>query len=128
MKGSSAISIPCDGEMDFYIKCLSFMKPLYPVSKLPFKQIETLAAILCKRRELTKLVKDENMIPRLLFSTEVKNAVMKLAKLSKSHYYLTISNLKKLDIIKENGDLDKRVIFDIENNKFSLLISFQIRN
>jgi hypothetical protein len=102
------------------------MKPLNPVSKLAFKEMIVLSILLFKRQELTKSVRDESVISRLLFSIDVRDVVIEKSNISKSHYYVILSKLKKLGIIRENGDLDKRIIPDIENNKFSLLISFQI--
>jgi hypothetical protein len=124
-KGNSAVNIPCSSMFDFYKKYLMFIKPLNPISKLGDKHLEILAALLVKRYEICKSLKDESLIPKLLFSTDVRDAVRTTCNISIPNYYNVVAMFKKIGIIKDN-DLDKKLLPDLTDNKFLLQMAFTI--
>jgi len=125
-KGNSAIVIDSD-RIDFYKHFLNFMKPINPISKLQNKQIEILASLLYKRWEIEQKVNDYTLIPKLLFSIDSRNDIMKMCGITDTNYYGVISIFKKLKIIVDN-DLSKKVIPESVNDKFSLIIAFTIHD
>ena len=124
-KGSSAVNIPCSGMFDFYKKYLLFIKPLNPISKLGDKHIDILATFLVKRHEICKSVKDESLIPKLLFATDVRESIREACKISIPNYYNVMAMFKKMGIIKEN-DLDKKLLPDLVENRFLLQMAFTV--
>jgi len=125
-KGSSAIVIKSD-RLNFYKHWLQFIKPLTPVNKLRDKELEILAAFLYKREELSNRVKDVTLVTQLLFSQEIRESIMQICKVSYPNYYVLMSALKRVGIII-NGDLSKKVIPELVNDKFTLVVSFTIEN
>jgi len=125
VKGNSSINLTCSSLLDFYKKWLLFIKPLEPISKLGTKPMEALAVLLTKRYEISKGVTEPKLIPQLLFSVETRNCVMESIETSKAGYYNLISLFKSIGVI-QNGDLNRRIIPDISNNKFTLLVAFNI--
>jgi len=124
-KGSSAINIPCSGMLDFYKKYLLFIRPLKPISMLGNKQLEVLTAFLVKRHEIAESVKDEAIIPKLLFSNDVRKAIMESCNISSPSYYNIVAMFKREGIIEDN-DFNKRVLPDLLNNKFLFKFGFTI--
>ena len=80
-KGSSAVVISCD-KFDFYRKFLEFIRPVKPVSELRNKQLDVLAALLWKRGEISNQVTNSSLIPQLLFSTDVRDSILKTCSIS----------------------------------------------
>ena len=125
IKGNSSIVIPCSTTLDFCKRWFAFMAPVEPISQLGRKPLELLTYLLCKRCEIAKAVNDESLIPKLLFSTDVRDALVESCNISVPGYYNNIALYKKLNIIVDN-DLDKRIVPDVVDNKFSLFIMFKI--
>ena len=126
-KGNSAIVINSNNLFKFYRYWLEFMRPLDPIAQLSPKQLEVLATFLYKRNEIEKGVVDEKLITKLLWSVDVRNSILESASISKHNYYNVISFFKKIGIIVD-GDLNKKVIPELVNNKFSLIISFNVED
>ena len=123
-KGCSAVVIHSD-RLDFYKNFLNFLKPIHPISKLRNKQLEVLSALLYKRAEISEKVTDPALIPKLLFSADTREDVLKMCGISAMNYYGMMAEMKKLKIVADN-DLSKKVIPEPVNGKFSLVISFNI--
>jgi hypothetical protein len=124
-KGTSAANIPCSSMYDFYKKYLLFIRPLNPVSKLGDKHIDILSAFLAKRYEISKVVSSDKVIPKLLFSTEVRDSIREMCNISIPNYYNVMAMFKKIGIIKDN-DLDKKIMPEMVDNRFLLQIAFKI--
>lgn len=125
-KGSAVIVIDSD-KIDFYKNYLQFMKPVSPISKLRNKQLEVLAMFLYERGEISKKVTDQSLIPKILFAPDTRNRIIELANISNVNYYGMTSIFKKLGIIKD-GDISKRIIPELVNNKYTLAISFVVND
>ena len=102
-----------------------FMSPLKPISLLRNKHIEILSVLLVKRYEILKSIKDPSLLPKLLFSIDVRDAIKESTNISTPNYYNAMAMFKKLGIIVD-GDLDKRIIPELVDGKHSLLIAFRV--
>jgi hypothetical protein len=125
-KGNSAVVIN-SGRFDFYKNYLNFLKPINPISQLRNKQLEVLAALLYKREEISKRVNDLSLIPKLLFSADVRESILEMCHISETNYYGIVAALRKHKIVVDN-DLSRKVIPEPVDNKFTLIISFTIND
>jgi|GEM_PF-5895507 len=125
-KGNSVIIIDAN-KLDFYKNFLDFLRPISPINKLRNKQLLILAALLYKRNDISSKVVDAALIPKILFSTDVRDSIIKTCSISLMNYYGVIAVFKKLGIIV-NGDISKKVIPELENDKFTLVIAFNIKD
>jgi hypothetical protein len=86
-----------------------------------------LAAILAKRHELSKVIADDSMIDKFLFSREVREQIMIENNIKRYSFQQTLSELRKVNILIEDK-LNKKIIpsLDKKGNRFDLMIIFNI--
>lgn len=84
-----------DGE--FFRAWLEVMRPLHGLAS---KEMDFAAAFLKKRYELTKTMKDDQLIDRVLFDAETKNAVAESLGISYSYMQYIFKKMREGGIIR----------------------------
>lgn len=126
MKENKSVTIiPCKIK-DFFKYWVEFTKPFH---KLKDKECRLLSVLLCKRYELSKLITDDSLIDNYLFSTEVRNELMKELNASSTQFNVSLTLMRQAGILSKENILHKRYIPYINltgNNNYNLLYQFQI--
>lgn len=89
-KPTNCIVLP--SKKNFYEKWLQFLQPLHNLTN---KEIEIAAEFLIKRNEISKSVKDETMVDKLLFQPEKKKEIMEKFKMTRTYFYTVMTKFKK---------------------------------
>ena len=123
-KNSNIAKIPAKFDLDFFILWLSFLKPFH---KLTNNEIKVLAAILLKRHELFRLVKDEHVLNNLLKSTSIRREIRESISMEVSQFNISCTKLRKCSALIDNAP-NKRFIPNIEDgsNEYRLILIFDL--
>lgn len=122
-KPNNIIMVPAKGIELFKRWCI-FLRPFIPLTN---KEVDVMANFLYQRYELSKTVSDPSMLDTLLMSEKIKDRVIKESKISKPHFYVIMSNLRKNKVITGNA-INPRLVPNIrqsDNGVFQLLILFK---
>jgi hypothetical protein len=123
----SVVRLPASkNEGDFIKLWLTFLTPLH---KLTPNLINLASEIVRKRIELSRVISDDNVLDKYLFSDEdVRKEIMENCGMSKNNYYVGITNLKKAGFIV-NGKVNPKLIPTISKDatSFSTLLMFSIK-
>lgn len=123
-KPNNVISVPHGLNTGFFKWWCIFLKPF--VSLTP-KEIDVVAAFLKQRYELSKIISDDAIIDEQLMGEKSRNKVLEECGISKQHFYVIMSNLRKNHVITESG-INPRLIPNIredDNGIFQLLVIFR---
>lgn len=110
----------------FFKRWLDFLKPYH---KLRPKEIELLAILLYKRYNLSKVVKDDKILNKLLFDTENRKELKK--ELNYTHPQVLnnmLHSLRKSNAIDENNVIAPGLIPNMDGNNFKLVFNFNIKD
>lgn len=123
-KNQSVTPIPCSLE-EFFHYWLVFTKPFH---KLGTREIEILSMFLLKRFELSKIIKEDSLVDKYLFSSDVREEIRSKTEFNKNHFHLILTNLRKSGILSSDNIINKRFIPDISEDitSFNLLYQFTI--
>lgn len=101
---------------------------LYPLTHLTGKETEVISCFLKQRFELSKSISDEALLDKVVMSDDIRKKVQEECGMSKEHFYVVMSNLKKKGIIK-NDIITSRLIPNINTDNatgyFQLLLLFK---
>lgn len=121
-KNANIVSIPTSPNTNFFKYWLDFLKPLHNLTN---REVDILAHFLKLRYELSKGIKDEVLLDKVLFNTDNKKLVKEELNISSSFFQVVLSKFKKLGIIKDDR-VNKRYIpnFEQDSKEFKLIIRF----
>ena len=120
-KPNNAFSVPVADILDFFKWWCVFLRPFVPLTE---RETEVVASILKQRYELSKLIKDPAILDTMVMSSETLNKIAKECKITKQHFYVVMSSLKKKNII--NGHINPKLIPNIKDDGvFKLTILFK---
>ena len=124
-KNSNIARVNSKLDVSFFYKWLSFLGPFHDLTKID-KFI--LANFLYKRFELSKVIKDENILDNILRSVEVRKEIRDSAGYNTSHFNLVYSKLKKNGVIVD-GKINRKYIPNIEHDsgEYRLVIIFDLK-
>lgn len=123
-KPNNIIWVPTSLETDFFQKWCVF---LFPIIKLTEKEIIVVASFLKQRWELSEKISDPAIIDSQLMSNDTREKVLADCGMSRSHFQVVLSGLRKKGIIVDNK-FHPRLIPNIrkdDNGTFQLLILFK---
>lgn len=122
-KPDSAIVISCDSLKSFFRYWIEFLSPIHNLSN---KEMDILAFLLNKRNELSKVILDEVLLNRTLFSEETKRELREECGVSSSYFLILLCNLRKNKIVIDNT-INPKFIPDLNTiNQHKLMIIFNI--
>ena len=100
---------------------------MLPMVKMTPKEIDVVSSFLKQRWELSKIISDPAIIDSQLMSNDTIDKVVKECKITKQHFYVLRSNLKKNNIITDTG-INPRLLPNIPTDSdgtFQFLILFK---
>lgn len=124
-KPNSVIALKSSLTGSFFKIWLEFLKPFH---KLTERETDVLASFLKQRYELSKVIKDQEVLDKYTMNEETKRKVREECGISQAHFQVIMTKLKKSKMI-ENGKIHPKFIPRIEEDAkdFQLLLSFNLQ-
>lgn len=122
---NNVITIPTSLQGKFFKYWFQFLRPFH---NLTDREIDVIASFVKQRFELSKSVKDPELLDRITMSEDTKRKVREECNISQAHFQVIMTKLKKEKII-ENGKIYHKFIPRlVEGDKnFHLLLSFDLQ-
>lgn len=123
-KPDSVVLIPGDLNT-FFRNWLEFLKPFHGLTG---REMDLAAALIRHRYELSKVIKDSDILDRETLGEVTKKKILDDFDMSPPHYYALIGKLRKNKVII--GDkINPRFIPNIpeDSDNFKLLVSFKLK-
>lgn len=123
-KMNNIIRIPTSLNTSFFKYWFDFLKPFHHLTE---REAQVASSILKKRYELSKVIKDNDILDKVVMSEDTKKAVREDCNISLQHFQVIMGKLKKSKIII-NGKLNPKFIPNIteEQGSFRLLFNFEL--
>ncbi len=119
-KPNNAFNVPVADTLDFFKWWCVFLRPFIPLTE---REIDVVASLLKQRWELGRLIKDPSILDTMTMSKDTLDKVVDECKITKQHFYVVMSSLKKKGII--NGHINPRLIPNLKKEgEFKLTILF----
>lgn len=121
---NNVITIPTSIEGKFFRYWFEFLRPFH---KLTDREIDVIASFVKQRYELSKVIKDQELLNRVTMSEDTKKKVREDCNISQAHFQVIMTKLKKSKVI-DNGKINPKFIPRIEegSKNFQLLLSFDL--
>lgn len=122
-KPNNIIAVPVAEGSRFFRWWCTFLQPFVNFSS---RELDIVSELLYQRFELSKIISDQGVLDSMTMSNTVKDKVIKTCGISKEHFYVIMSKLRKNGIIVD-GIINPRIIPNIrrdDNGVFQLLILF----
>lgn len=104
---------------------LEFLKPYH---KLRQKEIEALGLMLYYRYELSREIKDIEMVDMILFSTQTRTKIREdLGGMGQKVFNNLLTSLRKKKIITKDNKINHVLIPNMSEDGFKLVFDFEIK-
>jgi hypothetical protein len=104
---------------------LEFLKPYH---KLRQKEIEALSLLLYYRYELSREIKDIEMVEMILFSTQTRTKIRAdLGDMGQKVFNNLLTSLRKKKILTKDNKINHILIPQMTENGFKLVFDFEIK-
>ena len=123
-KPNNAFGIPVADLLDFFKWWCTILRLFIPLTD---REIDVVASLLKQRWELSKTIKDPSILDTMTMSRNILDKVAEECKITKQHFYVVMSSLKKKGAI--DGHINPRLIPNLKKEgEFKLTILFQEDN
>lgn len=120
-KPNNAFNVPVANILDFFKWWCVFLRPFMPLTE---RETDVVASLLKQRWELSKIIKDPSILDTMTMSSDTLDKVVEECKITKQHFYVVMSSLKKKGAI--DGHINPRLIPNMkEEGTFKLTILFK---
>lgn len=123
-KINNVIRIPTSLNNGFFRYWLEFLRPFHNLTE---RETQLAAAVLKKRYELSKVIKDEEILDKVLLSDDTRKAIRSECNISLAHFQVMMGKLRKSKIIVD-GRINPRFMPSITEGQdsFKLLLNFEL--
>ena len=121
----NVVRIPTSLDGKFFRYWFEFLEPLH---KLTGREIDVIASFVKQRYELSKVIKDSDILERVTMSEDTKKKVREDCNMSLAHFQVIMGKLRKNKVIidnKVNPRFIPQITEDMES--FPLLINFDLK-
>ncbi len=124
-KANNIIRIPTSLDSNFFRYWFLFLQPFHNLTK---REIDVITSFCKQRYLLSKVIKDEGILDKVLMSEDTKKKIREECKISLPHFQVILSNLRKSKVIV-NGKINQKFIPNITEDKgyFQLLLLFELK-
>ena len=124
-KANNVVRIPTSLNGKFFRYWFEFLRPFH---RLTEREMDVITAFLKKRYELSKVIKDNDILDKVTMSEDTKSQIKEECGLSNAHFQVIMGKLRKSEVIKD-GKINPRFIPNIteENGSFQLLLLFDLK-
>lgn len=121
----SIVRIPCKDMKGFFYYWIMFLKPFHHLTD---RESEVIVSLLKERHELSKVIKDAEILDKVLMSEDSKRKIREECGITLPHFQIVMSKLRKNKVIIDNK-INPRYIPKVEEEagsfKMMLLFEFQ---
>ena len=119
---NNAIMIPVEENEDFFRYWFEILKPFHHLTN---RAMDVATAMIRKRHELSKVISDNQILDKILFSTDVQKEIRAECNLSVPQFYTILNKLRNSNVLVDNK-INTKFIPNIKDDedKFKLLILF----
>ena len=123
-KMNNIIRIPTSLGTSFFRFWFEFLRPFH---NLTDREMQVASTLLKKRYELSKVIKDENILDKVVMSEDTKKVVREECNISLPHFQVIMGKLRKNKVILD-GKINPRFIPNLteERGSFRLLLNFEL--
>lgn len=124
-KADNVIRIPTSLNGSFFKYWLMFLRPFH---KLTDREIDIIASFIKQRYELSKVIKDNEILDKVTMSEDVKRKVREECNITLPHFQVIMGKLRKSKVII-NGRINPKFIPNIseETGVCQLLLFFELK-
>jgi hypothetical protein len=122
-KANNIIRIPTSLSGSFFKYWLLFLKPFH---KLADREIDIAASLIKQRYELSKVIKDDEILDRVTMSEDTKKKVREECGITLAYFQVIMGKLRKNKVIIDNKINPKFIPNLPEDGNFSLLLYFEL--
>lgn len=124
-KPNNAIRVPCSLDKSFFKYWFMFLQPFH---KLTDREMDVIASLVKQRYELSKVIKDIDILDKVTMSEDTKKKVRKECNITLPHFQVIMGKLRKNKVIVDNK-INMRFIPNIveEDGVLQLLLLFELK-
>lgn len=124
-KPDNIVRIPCSLDKSFFRLWFKFLEPFH---KLTDREIDVIASFVKQRYELSKVIKDNEILDKVTMSEDTKKKVREECNITLPHFQVIMGKLRKNKVIID-GKINPRFIpnIDEETGIFQLLLLFELK-
>lgn len=122
---NNIIRIPTSLSVNFFKLWLMFLEPFHKLTK---REIDVAASFVKQRYELSKVIKDSEILDRVTMSEDTKKKVREECNITLPHFQVILGKLRKNKVIVD-GKINPKFIPNInaDNDTFQLLLLFELK-
>lgn len=124
-KPNNIVRVPCSLDKSFFRYWFMFLEPFH---KLTDREIDVITAFVKQRYELSKVIKDNDILDRVTMSEDTKRKVREECNITLPHFQVIMGKLRKSKVIVD-GKINPRFIPNINEgtDTFQLLLLFELK-
>lgn len=124
-KANNVVRIPCSLDGSFFRYWFMFLKPFH---KLTDREIDVITSFVKHRYELSKVIKDNDILDKVVMSEDTKRKVREECNITLPHFQVIMGKLRSSKVIID-GKINPRFIPNIEEEDgfFKLLLLFELQ-
>lgn len=125
-KPNNVVRIPASLNGNFFKYWFEFLEPIH---RLTPREIDVIATFVKNRYELSKVIKDQEILDKVVMNEDTKNKVQQECNISHAHLMVILASLKKHKVIVD-GKINPRYLPNIkedEDGNFQLLLYFDLK-
>ena len=124
-KANNVVRIPCSLDGSFFRYWFMFLKPFH---KLTDREIDVITSFVKHRYELSKVIKDNDILDKVVMSEDTKRKVSEECNITLPHFQVIMGKLRSSKVIID-GKINPRFIPNIEEEDgfFKLLLLFELQ-
>lgn len=124
-KANNVVRIPCSLDGSFFRYWFLFLKPFH---KLTDREIDVITAFVKHRYELSKVIKDDEILDKVVMSEDTKRKVREECNITLPHFQVIMGKLRSSKVIVD-GKINPRFIPNVveEDGFFKLLLLFELQ-
>lgn len=118
----SIVRIPCKVDGKFFRYWFEFLQPFH---NLTDRETDIITAFVKKRYELSKVIKDDEILDKVTMSDDVKREIRDECNVSLPHFQVIMGKLRKNKVIVD-GKINPRYIPSLkeEDGSFKMMLLF----
>lgn len=123
-KINSVIRIPSSLSGSFFRFWFEFLTPIHNLTE---REIDIITAFVKQRYNLSKVIKDEDILDQVVMSEDTKRKVREECNITLAHFQVIMGKLKKNKLIVD-GKINRRFIPQLPEDakEFKLLLYFDM--
>lgn len=124
-KPNNIVRVPCSLDKSFFRYWFMFLEPFHKLTK---REIDVAASFVKQRYELSKVIKDSEILDRVTMSEDTKKKVREECNITLPHFQVILGKLRKNKVIVD-GKINPKLIPNInaDNDAFQLLLLFELK-